>query len=407
MTACIISLSSEATTWVNCIGNQMCNPSHYDEPNTIGELQVHIENAVSKGLKIRVVGGGFSLSGLVNTNGTLLNLKKFNRILSVDQKNALVHVEAGITIKELNQRLAEHGLALSNQAAIDNLSLGGALACAVHGTGHTGTLSSFIRRIDLLAADGKIHTLSSTSDPETFAAASASLGALGIIYAVTLQCEPLFHLQSVDEIWNINDLIHQYQELHENNDFFQFSWNIETGQAVVTRRNRVEIIASEALPETSFKALVCHTIDPNDKDLFSEIAIPIERLPQVIKKIQNFAKHYQTEGIKIADIVVRFVEADAHSFLSPAANRSVAYLTMSIPIECDCDFYKQFEDLLLEDNGRPHWGKTNFLNYEKAVHLYGENLEKFIKVKKRLDPQGIFSNDFINQIFNEVIDETK
>ena len=28
--------------------------------------------------------------------------------------------------------------------------------------------------------------------------------------------------------------------------------------------------------------------------------------------------------------------------------------------------------------GRPHWGKINFLDYEKASSLYGENLQRFI-----------------------------
>lgn len=401
MAANSLFISCEAT-WVNCIGNQACNPSHYYEPSSIDELQFHINHAISEGHKIRVVGGGYSISDLVCTNGYLLSLRKFNQILSIDKNNSLVHVQAGITMMELNERLAEYGLALSNQAAIDKITLGGALAVAAHGTGHTGTLSSFIRKIDLIAPNGKFHSLSLTSDVDAFDAARVSLGALGIIYAVTLQCEPLYYLESVDEVWNIDALILKYRELNEQNDFFSFSWNVETDQAIVTCRNRSKIVGEDLFlsdTEICYKALACYTMDENDKDLFSEIAIPIDNLPEVIKKIKNFAKEYLTNSIKIADIVVRFVDADNQSFLSPAANHSVAYLTMSIPIENNSvSFYKRFEDLLLEDGGRPHWGKTNYLDYEKAIYLYGNNLEKFISVKQRLDPQGVFSNDFIDRI---------
>ncbi|MFI5342962.1 MAG: D-arabinono-1,4-lactone oxidase [Chlamydiales bacterium] len=390
-------------TWINCIGNQICHPSHYYEPENMSELQIHIRNAISDGCKIRVAGGGYSLSDLVCTNGYLLNLKKLNHILSVDRENASVYVEAGITMKELNERLAEYGLALSNQAAIDNITLGGALSSAVHGTGHTGTLSSFIKEIDLMTTDGKINNLSLKSDAHAFAAAKVSLGALGIIYAVKLHCEPLFYLKSIEEEWDINALILEYKKLNEHNDFFQFSWNIASGKALVTRRNRSKELEQNLFlsdTEICYKALACYTIDESDKDLFSEIAVPVDDLPKVIEKIKNFAKKYQTNGIKIADVVVRFVEAD-DSFLSPAANRSVAYLTMSIPIEYNCPlFYEEFEDSLLEDEGRPHWGKTNFLDYKKASRLYGENLEKFISVKRRLDPLGTFSNHFIDRICN-------
>lgn len=119
--AAIHSFTFCEAIWTNCIGNQVCNPSYYFEPKDIKELQILIHKATSEGHKIRVVGGGYSLSDLVCTNGYLLNLRRFNHILSVDQKSALVHVEAGITLQELNEKLAEHGLALSNQAAIETL----------------------------------------------------------------------------------------------------------------------------------------------------------------------------------------------------------------------------------------------------------------------------------------------
>jgi L-gulono-1,4-lactone dehydrogenase len=50
--------------------------------------------------------------------------------------------------------------------------------------------------------------------------------------------------------------------------------------------------------------------------------------------------------------------------------------------------------------GRPHWGKLNFLTYEKASSLYGDHLQKFINVKRRLDPHGVFSNGFADRILS-------
>jgi L-gulonolactone oxidase len=61
-------------------------------------------------------------------------------------------------------------------------------------------------------------------------------------------------------------------------------------------------------------------------------------------------------------------------------------------------FYKDFEEALYLYNGRPHWGKINFIDYEKAQKIYGINLQKYIDVKRRLDPNGVFSNPFTDRV---------
>lgn len=49
---------------------------------------------------------------------------------------------------------------------------------------------------------------------------------------------------------------------------------------------------------------------------------------------------------------------------------------------------------------KPHWGKISFLDHKKAVQIYGSKLAKFIAAKKKLDPDNLFSNDFVNRICN-------
>ena len=85
-----------------------------------------IKQAVMQGLTVRAIGNGYSLSDIGCTDGCLLNLKHLKQILFIDAERKLVRVEVGITLQELNERLAASGLALSNQAAIAQLSLGGA-----------------------------------------------------------------------------------------------------------------------------------------------------------------------------------------------------------------------------------------------------------------------------------------
>lgn len=326
-----------------------------------------------------------------------------NRILWVDLEKKLVCVEAGILISELNEKLAAYGLALPNQAAITQISLGGALSTGVHGTGHTGTFSSFLKEIDLITADGSLHKLSPNSDHDAFAAACVGLGSLGIIYSVTLQCEPLFYLNFIQEKTTLEYVLENYKALNDSNDFFQFFWDTDTNDVVINRWNRCEKKDSiDCLP--SYKALPWHVIDANDKDLFSEIAVPINSLPLAIDKIGKLIQKYRSLGAKVTDLNIRFVERDVNALLSPASEGPVAYIAFCI-LEEDkfLALYNDFEDNMMKVHGRPHWGKVNFLDYQKALALYGSNLERFVQVKKRLDPNNVFSNQFINRILDPEI----
>lgn len=395
----LISLPSYGQeTWSNCIGNQVCTPIEYNEPKNLRDLRAIITDAVEKKQTIRAIGNGYSISEIGCTNGRLISLKNLSQILAVDVEKNIVRVEAGISISELNEKLAIYGLALPNQAAIAQISLGGALNTAVHGTGHTGSLSSFLREIELITADGTLHKLSFNSDYDAFRAASVGLGSLGIIYAVTLECEPLFYLRLIQETTTLEHVLANYKTLNDSNDFFQFFWNTDNNNVVIYKWNRCEKSDSaDCIP--SYKVLPWYVIEANDKDIFSEIAVPINSLPSVTTKIAELTLKYRSLGAKITDLNFRFVERDPHALLSPASDGPVAYIAFCILEEAKyMALYKDFEDNLMEFHGRPHWGKINFLNYEKTLQLYGPNLEKFIHVKNRLDPNGVFSNPFIKRI---------
>lgn len=400
MKKCLLALGLIATfychgeEWVNLVGNQIFTPIEYNEPKNLRELFDIINDAVVKNQTLRAVGNGYSISDIVRTEGQLINLRHLNQILSVDLEKNLVRVEAGISISELNDKLALYGLALPNQAAIDQISLGGALSTGVHGTGHSGTFSSFLREIELITADGTLHKLSASSDYDAFTAAAVGLGSLGVIYAVTLECEPLFYLKLIQETTTLRWVLENYKPLNDSNDFFQFFWNTENNNVVINKWNRCEKSDSPDCM-SCYKALAWYAIDPNDKDLFSEIAVPVHSLPAVVDKIEELTQKYRDLGAKVMDVNVRFVERDAHTLLSPTSNEPMAYIAFCI-LEEDkyLALYKDFEDNMIRFHGRPHWGKINFLDYKKTLHLYGANLEKFIQVKRRLDPDGVFSNQF-------------
>ena len=57
-----------------------------------------------------------------------------------------------------------------------------------------------------MKADGEIIYCSEQSNPEIFKAALLSLGAMGIIINMTIQCEPAFHLHEYVEAATLDEV---------------------------------------------------------------------------------------------------------------------------------------------------------------------------------------------------------
>lgn len=397
----IINTTHAQEMWSNWCGNQVCKVQKIYYPQTLEQLQENVLNAAMNKYTIRAFGTGFSFSDLVCTNGALITLQYLNKILSLDLEKKLVRVEAGITLKELNNFLDSQNLTLPNQAAVADITLGGAISTAVHGTGKTGTLSSFIVAIDIVTADGLLQTFTAKSNPEYFNAAIVSLGALGIIYSVTLQCEDLFWVTSHQEAVELDYFLANYLILKNQNDFSQFFYNTKTKQVIISSCNRIQQALTINKPTVKcFEAQANYQIQENDREfVVQEIAVPMNYLPQALIETQNLMLAYQQNGIAFEDdIVIRFVQTD-NGYLSPASAQDSAYLNVAIVAQGSyLDFCRDFEDAMLALNGRPHWGKINFVNYTKALNAYGEKLTKFIAIKNALDPQGVFSNDYIQKI---------
>jgi L-gulonolactone oxidase len=51
--------------------------------------------------------------------------------------------------------------------------------------------------------------------------------------------------------------------------------------------------------------------------------------------------------------------------------------------------------------GRPHWGKRHYLTSAELQQRYPE-WQMFAGVRQRLDPDGVFANDYTRRVLGEV-----
>ena len=109
-------------------------------------------------------------------------------------------VEAGIVLGDLNRRLDELGLAFENLGDIDRQTLAGSI-CHRHARHRSAAAAASRRRSRRWSSCSPTAARSRSrprSDPAALAAARIGLGALGIVYAVTVRVVPAFTLDRID-----------------------------------------------------------------------------------------------------------------------------------------------------------------------------------------------------------------
>ena len=370
------------------------------EKQTPSDLKELIQIVTSNSNKLNpkqicAVGKCLSVSDINKCDGGIsIDLTKLNRVLKINKKKQTVTVESGITLHELNHQIAQHGLSLPNQTAIDDVSIGGAISTACHGTGKTSSFSSFVKNLQIVLSDGSLKKIDSSCP--FFNSFQTSLGLLGIIYSVTLQCEPLFYLLKTISFMDFPTFIQNCNDLYENNDHFQVHVNVHSDTVQTVCWNRCSQETQDSQP--SYETLSFYKFDPNDKGPFSEFAIPIQKLSNVLKDVCPFLDNH----CEFDDLTIRFVLSEK-SLLSPSfsdnKNDVIVHLAFTSSIENSIHLFQELEDMLItKHNARPHWSKTNFLNSHKINFLYHSNYQQFLSVKKRVDPNNWFLNDlFINQ----------
>src|SRR3990172_4838639 len=151
------------------------------------------------GIAVVARGAGTSLSGgaLPLANGLLLSLAKLSRIVSIDTKNRVAHVQPGVRNLAISEAVAPHGLYYapdpSSQIAC---SIGGNVAenaGGVHCLKYGLTVHNVVG-LKFLTADGELITLGGQAldipGYDLLALLTGSEGMLGVIVEITVKLLP-------------------------------------------------------------------------------------------------------------------------------------------------------------------------------------------------------------------------
>ena len=193
-------------------------------PRTLDELQAIVRDARAEGATVRVFGSSHSWAHLVPTDGFLVDNRKIGaegeryvtRIEPADPtrgRKARATVPPGITSRELELWLWASGYSLPASSVEDCFTVGGMVATATHGAGQElRGLSDQVVGMTFVDGLGEVRRWTrENTTPDELAALQTNLGALGLIYDVTLEVEPRYEVHF--EMRTV-----PYEELFEDSD---------------------------------------------------------------------------------------------------------------------------------------------------------------------------------------------
>ncbi|KAG0211726.1 hypothetical protein BGX28_007488 [Mortierella sp. GBA30] len=233
------SVSTQGKTFENWARTFRCVPEQYYTPTTEEDVVKIIHLARLSGKCVKAIGTGHSPSDLACTDGIMINTDKLDRLLHVDKDKMTVTVAAGMKLHKLHKHLELHDLALSNLGSISDQSIAGVMSTATHGTGaEYPSLCASVLDLTMVTAGGETVYCSRTEKADIFNAAVCSLGALGIITRMTLQCEPAFRLENKQEPAKLDEVLNDLDNIIHSAEHVRLWWYPHTDNVVVWRANR-------------------------------------------------------------------------------------------------------------------------------------------------------------------------
>lgn len=441
----------DSQTWRNWADSAGATPRRFATPTTVAELSSEVARAAAEGLHVKCVGSGHSFNAVAATDGVMINLDNLRGVESVTpvtsaatpggDSGALVTVLAGTRLHELNPLLWDLGLAMVNLGDIDAQSIAGAMSTGTHGTGaRFGGLTTQIRALQLVLADGTVVDCSPVENPELFQAARVGLGALGVIAKLTLHCAPAYMMRAAEAPARLSDTLASLDEHVQGTDHFEFYWFPHTDRALTKHNTRLpadtparpvgavrSFLEDELLSNAVFEgvnrvaahipsaiprinAVTSRVLGARDfvdrsyrvfasprRVRFREMeyAIPAETLPETLREIEHWIS---TSGYTVAfPVEVRFAAAD-DIWLSTASGRQTAYVAVHQYHRRDHrEYFDAVEAIARAVDGRPHWGKMHSRTADDLRPAYA-HFDEFRSVRDKYDPERVFDNEYLQQV---------
>ncbi|MFE5401114.1 FAD-binding protein [Streptomyces sp. NPDC056580] len=417
-------MSQTARTVTNWARNITYQAKEFHRPGTEDALR----SLVAGSARVRVLGSGHSFNRIAEPggDGVLVSLAGLPPVIDVDTAARTVRVSGGVRYAELARTVHAHGLALPNMASLPHISVAGSVATGTHGSGvGNGPLAAAVREVELVTADGSTAVIA--RGDARFDGAVTSLGALGVVTALTLELEPAYEVEqyvftelplagldyeavagaaysvSLFTDWREPGFRQVWVKRRTDQGPVDFPWAAAATGAMhpVPGMPAVNCTAQFGVPGPWHERLPHFRAEftpSSGAELQSEYLLP---RPAALDALHALDAVRVTVAGVLQTCEVRTVAADPQ-WLSPAHGRdSVAlHFTWIEDTAAVLPVVRRVEEALESFDARPHWGKVFTVPPAELRRRY-PRLAGFRALARSLDPTGKFSNAFVREILGD------
>ena len=411
----------------NWAGNLEYSTDQVHYPKTVEE----IKNIVKSSTKLRVLGSQHSFNTIADSTENLVSSKGLNNVITLNETDHTITVEAGMKYGELVRQLHEMGYALHNLASLPHISVAGSIATATHGSGvKNGNLATGVSALEFVNAEGDTAVLS-RKEGDLFDGAVVGLGALGVVTKVTLDLQPTFNMRQVvyrnlpmKELennfyaimssgysvslftdWKNKNVNEVWIKSRIDTEGSSFTLQPEFYGAKLADKNMhpVEDQPAESCTDQMGVAGPWFERLPHFKmgftpstgvELQSEYFVPIEHGYEAMMAVEKLHEKISPH-LFISEI--RTIDAD-NLWMSPCYKRACVSIHTTWKQEWDTviNLLPLMEAQLAPFNARPHWAKL-FTMPPAVLQSRIEKLVDFKQLVSQYDADGKFRNEFLEK----------
>lgn len=425
------SAAADSVPWRNWSGALIAHPAGRFSPASEDELAAFLRS--SRG-PLRPVGSGHSFSALVPTDGQLIVLDQLNGLIAHDAATRQATFAAGTRLGDMGSPLEGVGQGMYILPDIDRQTLAGATATATHGTGIGFTcLSGYVTALRLVTVGGEVLDVTADADPELFAAARVSLGALGIVTRMTLQNRDAYRLKARNWVQRTEEVLEGFDESAARHRHFEMFPLTHSDYALTLAIDETDAPIDNPPPSpeeaAAFDAAMRSWMDVPPRERrplingLAEQIEPSERVDvscRILSNIRNTRFNEMEYSVPLAagaaclrevlatirdreiDVVFpleyRYVSRD-DTWLGMSSGDE-DHAAISVHRDATRDYRPYFdviEPIFWKYGGRPHWGKLHTLDAAALRKLY-PRFDDFQAVRARLDPAGRLLNDHLRKV---------
>lgn len=417
----------------------------------------HTAEAGGRGVIARGLGRSYG-DNAQNGGGLVIDMAALNKIHSLNADTATVDVDAGVNLDALMRAALPLGLWVPVLPGTRQVTVGGAIACDIHGKNHhsAGSFGNHVVSMQLLTADGQIHTVTPEGpDAALFWATVGGNGLTGIIVRATIAMTPTetaYFIADGDVTASLDETIALHSDGSEANYTYSSAWfdaispPPRLGRAAVSRGSLARLdqlppkLQHDPLKFDAPQLFTAPDIFPNglgNKLIFgAATGLWYRKSGTYRDKIQNLTQFYHpldmvgewnraygsagfaqyqfvvpTEAVdEFKAIMVDIQNSGHHSFLNVFklfGPGNQAPLSFPIPGWNVCvdfrikpglsAFLTELDRRVLQFGGRLYTAKDSRTTAE-TFHAMYPRIDEWIAVRRKVDPDGIFVSDMARRL---------